>query len=99
MELRFSKPEKLRNGELAIERLPDGRPEESSPTAIASSRHGVAIRKFSLASPGEKEVGLGEGVDVSIAAGYVAWSSARGIELLSIRREITNGDCAAWKIS
>ncbi len=82
----FSKAEKLGQDSWRLEACPmDG-----GGVAVSGDRIVTAWRRdkeIFVARPGEKEVGVGEGVDVSIAAVsggvYVAWSSARGIEALA----------------
>lgn len=81
----FSKPEKLGTGTWALNACPmDG-----GGMAISQNHVVTAWRReheIFLAGPGEKEVGLGEGVDVAIAAARngvdVVWSTPAGIRAL-----------------
>ncbi len=81
----FSKPEKLGMGTWQLNACPmDG-----GGLVIAGGRIVSAWRRehdIFLASPGEKEVDLGSGVDVSIAAGssgvYAVWSTPAGIKAM-----------------
>src|ERR1700736_2251159 len=80
--LTFSKPEKLGTGTWQLNACPmDG-----GGLAIVQNRVVTAWRRdheIFLASPGEKEVRIGEGVDVAIAAGQVGvfavWSTPTGV--------------------
>ena len=82
----FSKPEKLGTGTWTLNACPmDG-----GGIAITQNRVVTAWRReheIFLASPGEKEVGIGEGTDVAIAPSsngvWVAWSSPTGIQVLA----------------
>jgi hypothetical protein len=81
----FTKPEKLGTGSWQLNACPmDG-----GGFAISRNRVITAWRRdhqIFLASPGEKEVSAGEGVDVAIAAGqggvYVIWSTPAGVRVL-----------------
>ena len=81
----FSKPEKLGTGTWQLNACPmDG-----GGIGISQSRVITAWRRgheIFLASPGEKEVGIGEGVDVAIATAlegaYAVWSTPAGIRAL-----------------
>ncbi len=81
----FSKPEKLGTGTWKLNACPmDG-----GGIAVAGNRVVTAWRReheIFLAAPGEKEVGIGEGVDVAIAAGaggvYAVWSTPAGVQAL-----------------
>lgn len=81
----FSKPEKLGTGTWQLNACPmDG-----GGVVISQGRVVTAWRRehrIFLASPGEKEVGIAEGVDVAIAAGvggvYAIWSTPTGVRAL-----------------
>jgi hypothetical protein len=81
----FSKPEKLGTGTWRLNACPmDG-----GGLVISQNRVVTAWRReheIFLAAPGEKEVGIGEGVDVAIAAApdgvYAVWSTPAGIRAL-----------------
>ena len=81
----FSKPEKLGTGTWQLNACPmDG-----GGLVISRNRVVSAWRReheIFLASPGEKETGIGEGVDVSIAPGAegvaAVWSTTTGIRAL-----------------
>ena len=81
----FSKPEKLGIGTWQLNACPmDG-----GGLVISHNRVVTAWRRgheIFLASPGDKETAIGEGVDVSIAAGangvYAVWSTPAGIRAL-----------------
>ena len=81
----FSKPEKLGIGTWPLNACPmDG-----GGIAVSLNRIVTAWRRereVFVSSPGEKEVGIGEGSDVSIAAAtagvYVVWSSLSGVMVL-----------------
>jgi BNR repeat-like domain len=81
----FSKPEKLGTGTWRLNACPmDG-----GGIAIAQNRIVTAWRRdhdIFLDSPGEKEVGVGEGSDVALAAAargvYAIWSTLAGIRAL-----------------
>ncbi len=81
----FSTPEKLGTGTWPLNACPmDG-----GGIAVAHNHVVTAWRReheIFLASPGEKETGIGEGVDVSIAAGPegvgAVWSTTTGIRAL-----------------
>jgi hypothetical protein len=83
--LTFSKPEKLGTGTWHLNACPmDG-----GGIVISQNRIVTAWRReheVFLDSPGQTEVGLGEGIDVAIAAGpkgvYVAWATPNGIRML-----------------
>lgn len=82
----FSKPEKLGTGTWPLNACPmDG-----GGIGIAKNRVVTAWRRdheIFLASPGETEVRIGEGTDVSVAAVpggvYAVWSSATGVQALA----------------
>jgi hypothetical protein len=86
----FSKPEKLGAGTWQLNACPmDG-----GGVAIAQNRVVTAWRRdheIFLATPGEKEVGIAEGVDVAIAAApegvYAVWSTPLGIRALLPRKK------------
>jgi hypothetical protein len=81
----FSKPEKLGTGTWRLNACPmDG-----GGIAIAQKRIVTAWRReheIFLASPGEREVGIGEGADVALAAAangvYAIWSTPDGMRAL-----------------
>lgn len=81
----FSKPEKLGMDTWRLNACPmDG-----GGIAMARGRVVTAWRReheIFLASPGEKEVGIGEGVDIAIAAArdgvYAVWSTPAGVRAL-----------------
>ncbi|MGD1095696.1 MAG: sialidase family protein [Bryobacteraceae bacterium] len=81
----FSKPEKMGMGTWQLNACPmDG-----GGLAISQNRVVTAWRReheIFLAAPGEKEVGIGEGMDVAIAAApegvYAVWSTPAGIRAL-----------------
>jgi hypothetical protein len=81
----FSKPEKLGTGTWQLNACPmDG-----GGLVISQNRIVTAWRRdheIFLASPGEKEVGIAEGVDVAIAAApdgvYAVWSTPTGVRAL-----------------
>jgi hypothetical protein len=81
----FSKPERLGTGTWRLNACPmDG-----GGIAISQNRIVTAWRReheIFLDSPGEKEVGIGEGVDVALAAAaegvYAIWSTPAGIRAL-----------------
>jgi hypothetical protein len=86
----FGKLEKLGIGTWRLNACPmDG-----GGIAIAGNRVVTAWRRereIFLASPGEKEVGIGEGVDLAVAASregvYVIWSTPSGIRALKPGRK------------
>jgi hypothetical protein len=81
----FSKPERLGRGTWRLNACPmDG-----GGIAIVQNRMVTAWRRdheIFLASPGEKEVGIGEGVDVALTAAaegvYAIWSTPLGVRAL-----------------
>jgi hypothetical protein len=81
----FSKPERLGRGTWRLNACPmDG-----GGIAIVQNRMITAWRRdheIFLASPGEKEVGIGEGVDVALTAAaegvYAIWSTPLGVRAL-----------------
>lgn len=82
----FSKPEKLGTGSWQLNACPmDG-----GSIVVSQNRVVTAWRReheIFLAKPGDKEVGIGEGVDVSIAAApngvYAVWSTPTGVRSLA----------------
>jgi hypothetical protein len=86
----FSKPEKLGTGTWRLNACPmDG-----GGIAIVQNRIVTAWRRdheIFLASPGEKEVCIGEGVDVAITAApegvYAIWSTPLGVRALSLGKK------------
>jgi hypothetical protein len=86
----FTKPEKLGAGSWPLNACPmDG-----GGLVISQDRVVTAWRRdhdIFLASPGEKETSIGEGVDVAIAAGesgvYAVWSTQAGVRALLPRHK------------
>jgi BNR repeat protein len=84
--LEFGRPEKLGTGTWPLNACPmDG-----GGIAIAGGRVVTAWRRereIFLASPGEKEISAGEGIDVAVAAGtagiYAVWSGPGGVKALT----------------
>ena len=84
--LEFGKPEKLGAGTWPLNACPmDG-----GGLAIAGDRVVTAWRRereIFLASPGEKEISAGEGIDVALAAGtagvYAIWTGPGGLKALT----------------
>jgi hypothetical protein len=81
----FSKPERLGTGTWKI----NGCPMDGGGLVVANGRIVSAWRRehdIFLASPGENEVDLGSGTDVSISAGpggvYTIWSTPAGIQAM-----------------
>jgi hypothetical protein len=81
----FSKPEKMGTGTWQLNACPmDGG------GLVVSQNHVVSAwrreHEIFLAAPGEKEVGIGEGIDVTIAGApegvYAVWSTPAGIRAL-----------------
>ena len=81
----FSKPEKLGTGTWQLNACPmdGGGLVVSENRVVTAWRRG---REIFLASPGDKEIGIAEGVDVSITAGqagvYAVWSTPTGVRAL-----------------
>ena len=98
----FSKPEKLGTGTWQLNACPmDG-----GGLVISQNRVVTAWRReheIFLASPGEKEVGIGEGVDVALAAApsgvYAIWSTPTGIRALTAGKERIDHSRAKRNIS
>jgi hypothetical protein len=84
--LTFSDPEKLGTGSWQLNACPmDG-----GGLAVFQNRVVTAWRRekeIFLTSPGEEEVGVGEGKDVAVAAGksglYAVWSTPSGVKALA----------------
>ena len=81
----FSKPEKLGMGTWQLNACPmDGGGLVASQNRIVTAWR--RDHEIFLASPGEKEVGIGEGVDVAITAApegvYAVWSTPTGVRAL-----------------
>jgi hypothetical protein len=91
--LAFSKPEKLGTGTWQLNACPmDG-----GGLVISQNRIVTAWRRdheIFLVSPGEKEVGIAEGVDVAIAAApdgvYAVWSTPTGVRALAPKGRFPN---------
>ncbi len=88
--LEFGKPEKLGKGTWPLNACPmDG-----GGIAIAGGRVVTAWRRerqIFLASPGEKEISAGEGIDVAVSGGpsgvYAVWSGQGGVKALTPGRK------------